>query len=182
MASTSTNKQPLLVDRPLFASVDLSERVISETSNGIDIAGSNSAILVVDCTKNDGAILDDIFSISRDVDEVQDSEGNTVIGYEVYLYMSRANDFLRNNEAYYVGGFISSDNPAGIEQFGDSPEILRPVPKVGSVNAEGQAVIGTYYRALYVMKGMALWAAAKKRNADDDGNRAPILIAQGGYF
>ena len=67
MASTSTNKQPLLVDRPLHAAVDLSERTISDTSNGVDIGGSNSAILVVDCTQNDGAIIDSIYSISRDI-------------------------------------------------------------------------------------------------------------------
>ena len=182
MASTSTNKQPLLVDRPLFASVDLSERIVSETSNGIDIGGSNSAILVLDCTKNDGAVIDDIYSYSRDADEVDGGADGMVIGYEVFLYMSTASDFLRNNEAYFVGSFTSADAAAGTKQWEGFPRTLRPVPKVGSVNAEGGEVIGTYFRCLYVPKGMALWAAAKKRNADDDGNRAPLLLVQGGFY
>ena len=180
MASTSTNKQPLLVDRPLFASVDLSERIVSETSNGIDIGGSNSAIILVDCTKNDGAVIDDIYSYSRDATEVDDPDGNKVIGYEVFLYMSVASDFLRNNEAYFVGSFTSADAAAGTKQWEGFPRTLRPVPKVGSTDDEN--VIGTYFRCLFIPRGMALWAAAKKRNAADDGNRAPLLLVQGGFF
>jgi len=174
MASTSTNKQPLLVDRPLHVAVDLSERTVSENSNGVDIGGSNSAILVVDCTQNDGAIIDSVYSFSRDI------QSPITQPYEIYLYLSTANDYLRNNQAYYVGGFISSADTLGVEEFDDASLILRPTPKVGSTSSD--QVIGTYYRATYVPKGMALWAAAKKQSVDDTANRAPLLHAQGGYF
>lgn len=179
MASTSTNKQPLLVDRPLRVAVDLSERTVEGTSNGIDIGGANSAALVIDCTQNDGAIIDDIISTSRDL------PAQLSLGYEIYMWLSVANDYLRNNQAYFIGGFSSGASPTEIERFGGNCNILRPVPKVGSVNQEGDPVEGTYYTALYVPKGMALWAAIKLQTdvwADDDGNRAPLLHVQGGYF
>ena len=187
MASTSTNKQPLLVDRPLWNSVDLSERLVAETSNGIDLNGANSCAVVVDCSKTDGAMLDDVYSISRDVDEVI-VDGENVSNYEIYLYISGATDVLRPAEAYFVGGWESDIQASGIKNFANMPKILRPTPKVGSVENETDTdggfgrVIGTYYRALYIPKGRVLWAGAKKRTADDDGKRAPLIIVQGGYF
>ena len=174
MASTSTNKQPLLVDRPLHVAVDLSERTISETSNGVDIGGSNSAILVIDCTTNDGAVLDDIYTISRDI------EAPITTPYDTFLYLSTANDYLRNNQAFVLGTWRSEELAMNMISWGNAPEILRPVPKVGSTSSSD--VVGTNYRALYVPKGMALWAAVKKQNANDTANRAPILHVQGGYF
>jgi hypothetical protein len=176
MASTSTNKQPLLVDRPLHVIADLSERTIADDSNGVDIGGSNSAALIIDCTQNDGAIIDTIYSISRDI------QAPITNPYEVFIYLSTANDYLRNNQAFVLGNFRSSVDTMGIVRWAQGPEILRPTPKVGSVNAADDPVDGTYYRGLYIPKGMALWAAVKKQSVSDTGNRAPLLHAQGGYF
>ena len=53
MASTATNKQPLLVDHVLHSVVDLSQHFISDTA----ITGTNSAALLVDSTSLDGAII-----------------------------------------------------------------------------------------------------------------------------
>jgi len=69
------------------------------------------------------------------------------------------------------------------------PEVLNPVPCVGS--EDDTDVIGTAFRALYVPRGMALWAAVvaqHKLNADtneieaDRALAAPLLAAQGGYY
>ena len=64
MASTSTNKQPLLVDRPLHEIVDLIGATV-EANSVVDIGGSNGAELLVDCTTNDGAILSEIYAVAR---------------------------------------------------------------------------------------------------------------------
>ena len=61
MASTSTNKQPLLVDRVLHYVVNLDTAI----NNGLDIVGTNTAALIVDATGSDGAILEDIYLIPR---------------------------------------------------------------------------------------------------------------------
>ena len=61
MAATSTNKQPLLVDRVLHYVRNL-DNAINTT---LDIVGINTAVLVVDAISSDGAILEDIYSIAR---------------------------------------------------------------------------------------------------------------------
>jgi len=47
MAATSTNKQPLLVDRVLHYVVDLNTAAVGS----IDVAGTNTALLIVDGTQ-----------------------------------------------------------------------------------------------------------------------------------
>jgi hypothetical protein len=61
MAATSTNKQPLLVDRVLHYVVNLDTAAVS----AIDMTGTNTAKLLVDGTTSDGAIIEDIYSIAR---------------------------------------------------------------------------------------------------------------------
>ena len=94
MASTSTNKQPLMQDRVLHEIADLTGSTIEEASR-IDITGSNSAAtLVLDCTQNDGAILSEIYAHLLELSP-------PFLYNRVPVYMSTANDFLRNSQAKY---------------------------------------------------------------------------------
>ena len=61
MAATSTNKQPLLVDRVLHYAINLDTSI----NDGMDIVGTNTASLIVDATTSDGAIIEDIYTIAR---------------------------------------------------------------------------------------------------------------------
>ena len=72
MASTSTNKQPLLVDNVLHNVVNIDQAI----NNGIDIVGTNTATLLVNAISSDGAIIEDIYAIAR---------GGTA--YDVNLYI-----------------------------------------------------------------------------------------------
>lgn len=74
MASTSTNKQPLLVDRPLLAVKDTSGLLVGTLPPNTGIDPANSAgVLLVDCLKNDGALIEHLWTRSREV---------TVMSYE----------------------------------------------------------------------------------------------------
>ena len=64
MATTATNKQPLLVDHVLHEVVDLAGATVGLNA-GIAINGGNSAALIVDSTSADGCIIEDIYSVSR---------------------------------------------------------------------------------------------------------------------
>lgn len=187
MASTSTNKQPLMQDRVLHEIVDLTGSTIEQGSR-VDVTGSNSAKLLLDCTQNDGAIIAEIYGIARATDTP----------YVVALYMSTANDFLRNSQASYigaweVGGTIPdmANDPSGDTlltsaaegervPFDEIPYVLSPVPGIGSEDSE--RVIGTQFRALYVPKGRTLWAAVNKQSPTDQAILAPLVGCQGGYF
>ena len=155
MAATSTNKQPLLVDRVLHYVVDLNTAAVA----AINVEGTNTAILIVDGTQQDGAIIEDIYTIAR---------GN--IGYDVNLYLSSANDYLRPNQAIFIGTFKSNAVKGKVLRWDDMPKSLAPVPQVGT---------DAYNRALYIPKGRSLWAARQGTGNVTDG---PILGCQGGWY
>jgi len=155
MAATSTNKQPLLVDNVLHYAINLD----TATNNGLDIAGTNTAVLLVDATSTDGAILEDIYTISR---------GN--VAYDINLYMSSANDYLRPNQAVLVGKFDNATTAGESKRWEDMPKSLAPVPQVGA---------DAYNRAFYVPRGRALWVA---RDSTVNVTDAPIIACQGGWY
>ena len=184
MASTSTNKQPLLVDRPLHVVVDLKNHTIADGAV-IDIGGTNSATLLVDCTKNDGATIDDVYTYAREI------ATPATEGYEVVLYLSSANDFLRPGQGMMCGIFVAGDALAEKIRWKNAPNIYSPTPKVGSIEVEyedalGETqpgdVIGTSFRGLYIPKGRALWGAVVQQSADDTAETAPLIGLQGGFF
>ena len=64
MAATSTNKQPLLVDHVLHEVVDLAGATVAQ-NGGVDIGGTNNAVLVIDSTQADGCIIESIYSLAQ---------------------------------------------------------------------------------------------------------------------
>ena len=174
-------------DRVLHEIVDLTGSTIEENSR-VDVTGSNSAKLVLDCTQNDGALIAEIYALCR----------ATPTPYTVCLYMSTANDFLRDSQAKFLGiweaGGTVPDldtDPSGDTLFDAAfegervpfdaiPYVLAPVPGQGSTDQE--RVIGTQFRGLYLPKGRTLWAAVNKQSPTDDASLAPLVGVQGGFF
>ena len=205
MASTSTNKQPLMQDRVLHEIVDLTNSTIAQNSR-IDIGGSNSAALVVDCTQNDGAVICELYTLGRATDINADDPPDPSLDQEPYVvnvYLSTANDFLRDSQARFVaawttGGTLGTaivDDDGNVDTsdplFGRTlegekvvcntlPYVLAPVPGVGS--EDDTEVVGTQFQALYIPKGYALWAAVNQQSATDSAVNAPLIGAMGGYF
>jgi hypothetical protein len=155
MAATSTNKQPLLVDRVLHYVLNL-DTAINST---IDIVGTNTAVPVINAVTSDGAIVEDIYSFSRG------SAAETI-----NLYLSDAADYLRPNEGILVGQFTSSASAGTVTRWTDMPFTLAPVPHVGNEARN---------RALYIPKGKALWAARESTAILTNG---PLLGCQGGWY
>ena len=155
MAATSTNKQPLLVDRVLHYVVDLNEAAVG----AINVIGTNTAALIVDATQSDGCILEDIYCISR-------SSASQIIN----LYMSSSFDYLRPTEGVFVGQFTSATTEGEVTHLETMPRILAPMPHTGT---EGQ------FQAFYLPKGKALWAGRQDIAIVNDG---PLLGVQGGWY
>lgn len=155
MAATSTNKQPLLVDRVLHNVIDLNTAAVA----AIDVAGTNTALLIVDGTNSDGCIIESIYAIARGTTE-----------YTINLYLSNASDYLRPTEGIFIGSFTSATTEGAVTTWDEMPKILAPMPHTGT---ESQ------FRALYIPKGRTLWAARQDTVVATDG---PILGAQGGWY
>ena len=155
MAATSTNKQPLLVDRVLHNVVDLNAAAVG----AINVIGTNTAALIVDGTQSDGCILEDIYCISR-----------STAAHKINLYLSTSFDYLRPNEGVFVGQLTSATTVGEIVHLETMPHILAPMPHTGT---ESQ------FRAFYIPKGKTLWAGREDIAIVNDG---PLLGVQGGWY
>lgn len=155
MASTSTNKQPLLVDRVLHNVVNLDNAAVG----AIDIGGTNTAELIVDATQSDGCIIEDVYCISR-----------STAPQTINLYLSTAFDYLRPNEGVFIGQLTSATTKGEVVSMENLPKVLAPMPHTGDV---------AQFRALYIPKGKALWAGREDIASVNDG---PLLGVQGGWY
>ena len=164
MAATSTNKQPLFIDRVLHYVVNLDDR----TNNGLDPQGGNTAALLVDAISSDGAIIEDIYLIARPTDPVNNA--TSAVAHTVNLYMSTQRDYLRPNESSFIGTITSATTAKEITHWEEMPRTLAPVPQVDDEK---------YNNALYIPKGYALWAA-REGSANISG--APLVGCQGGWY
>jgi len=162
MATTATNKQPLLVDRVLH-NVLASNLLTSGSATSLNIEGTNESAVLVDGSSNDGAIVEDLYVISRTASSTQ---------YKVLFYLSSSTDYLRPSEAYYIGQVESSATGGEVTSSASLPRILAPMPHTGD---ESQ------FRALYIPKGRVLWCTLQSAGPLNTSD-GPIIGAQGGYF
>ena len=154
MATTATNKQPLLVDRVLHEIVDTNLAY----NQGLDVVGTNSARLLINCIGTDGAIIEYIYAIARSTQE-----------YTLNFYLSSNNDYLRPTESLFIGSLTSATTAKAVTEF-DLPKCLTPVPHTGSESKN---------TALYLPSNKALWVA---RDGNVDVSDGPLVGAQGGYY
>ena len=161
MASTSTNKQPLLIDR-VFNNLITTNTLALGSDTDINIQGTNSAAVLVDCTANDGGIVEDLWLIQRKTDAA----------YTVLFYLSNAIDYLRAGEAVYLGQLTTEGAVGTYKSAATLPAVLAPVPQVGT-NSKNSA--------LYIPSGKALWTTLQIVTplGNNDG---PIVGAQGGFY
>jgi len=155
MASTSSNKQPLLIDHVLHEVINLDNRIIGQP----DVVGTNDAIQILNAISSDGVILESIYTISR-----------STTAYKVNLYFSSSSDYLRPIEGVYIGTVTAATTKGTVVEWEDAPKILAPFPQTGT---EAQ------FRALYVPKGVCLWAAVE---SESNVTEAPLLGVQGGWY
>lgn len=170
MASSSTNKQPLLIDRPLFAIASL--RDSTSPASGVEPGTGSSGVMLVDCTANDGAMIDSLWLIQRVDDDVT----------KVNLYISNSALSLGVTasggaaSAHFLGRFgFAAPQKAGATAQMALPRILAPVPHAGST-ADGEL---PQFRGLYLQRGLALWAAVNSATAIA---AAPNIACQGGFY
>lgn len=172
MSSSSTNKTPLLMDRPLL----VVRRLDATTSPvaTIDPGTSSNGVLLVDCTANDGALVEDVWLIQR-------VDGNTT---PVNLYLATNALLLGSTTtdgsagAWFVGrANFAGGQPPGSHVSFRLPKILAPVPHAGENNTVSDEI--PQFRGLRIAKGLALWAAAESASVVPD---APSIGAQGGYY
>ena len=174
MASTSTNKQPLLIDR-VFNEAVTTDGLVSGNSNIVtgssinyDITGSNAGKVLVNCITNDGGIVEDMYAISRGAVK------------KALFYLSSASDYLRAEQAVYIGSITTTATVGDYANVAALPRILAPVPHQGDLTGltAGNPLKN---QALYVPTGKALWVTIWGIAGQNTTN-CPIVGAQGGFY
>ena len=192
MASTSTNKQPLLVDRPLSVVKDTSGLLVGTLPPGTAVDPQTAAgVLLVDCTKNDGAVIEYTYTIARAIDfdsyaEDPNEDPSQVLqknGYLVNFYFCPSNTAFNPASAFYLGAVEAGVKEGQKVIWVDMPE-SRSSCCLGS--EPDDIAEPTYMRGLYVPKGQCLWAAAVQQylenDATDPASFTPLVGVQGGYY
>lgn len=162
MATTATNKQPLLVDR-VFHNVINSNSLTSGSDTSLDILGTNESAILLDCSTNDGGTVEDLYVISRSADAT---------AYTAVFYFSSSSDYLRPSEAVYVGKVESSTTLGEVTSSTELPKVMAPLPNTGS---------DAQIRGLYVPKGKVLWVSLQLAGPVNSSG-TPVIGAQGGYY
>ena len=161
MATTATNKQPLLVDR-VFHNVVKGNTLTSGSASSLNIEGTNESNILVDCTSSDGGLVEDLYVIAR-----------STTAFTALFFFSSSVDYLRPSEAVYLGQ-ITSSTTAGVHTSSTTlPKILAPLPHQGSA---------AQLKALYVPKGQALWCSLQLAGPHATPDNTPIIGAQGGFY
>lgn len=169
MSSSSTNKQPLLVDRPLL---QLRRLDATSTPGGVDPSTGTSGVMLVDCTSNDGALIESVFLVQR-------VAGNSV---PVNLYLSTSNQLLGSltdggtADSWFLAraGFDVGPDVGTTVEF-ELPRLLSPIPHGGAATSAEPV----QFRGLRLERGLALWASVDSSSAVPG---APLIGVQGGYY
>ena len=174
MASTSTNKQPLLIDR-VFNEAVTTDGLVSGSSNtatgsaiNYDITGTNAGKVLVNCISNDGGIVEDLYAISRGSEK------------KALFYLSSTADYLRAEQSVFIGSVSCTSTVGAYANVVALPRVLAPVPQQGNTAGltDGSPLRN---QALYVPTGKALWITIWGLSGQNATN-CPIVGAQGGFY
>ena len=185
MASTSTNKQPLMVDRPFFrgAKINNGTTVVSNPSNP-EFGELVQLVRVGDIPSEDGALVEDIFVVSAE--GYPNDGGVRSAAFGVYVYApnqaapSTSTSLLVSK--FEVG--LSGDTE-GLIQRVELPATVAPTPQTGDTNIVRPIEIGKS-EALYLEKGYILCVGYLGNGpAAVSGGLSPSgvsILAQGGFY
>lgn len=183
MSSTSTNKQPALIDRPFIrgARVTGSFPIVDEVNPSFN--GLLQLVRVGDLPSEDAALVEDIFLVSSE--KFPDTDARTA-AFGVYIYAP--NQAAPSTSAALLVSQIEvglSGITAGIPLHLELPFINAPQPKVADTSLGGAAAIGKM-EGLYLEKGYILaigYLGAGPGGTDGGlGASGVSVFAQGGFY
>ncbi len=179
MATSSTNKMPLLVDRPLFEIASLGEAAGLSSATHLNTPVGAGCKLLVDCSSGEGAVID---SLSVVITESSTTQAT------VLAFMSTATNaaLITNANTMPVAAVaIPGGNTLGQRLNVSLPPLSVPVPNLASP----AATMATYptetdkkNTGLYVPSGMLLYVGLSAALTAPSAATRVIACAQGGYF
>ena len=178
MATSSSNKMPLLVDRPLHAFATLGGTAGLTTEANFNTPSSAGVVQLVDCSVNDGAVIDSVSIIA--------TEASTT-AKKVLVFLSTAtsaSNVTAANTACVASAGITS-TAVGDRTNIALPPLTVPVPNLASP----AATMATYpteidkkNTGLYVPGGYSLYVGVSAVLTAPSAATRVQVFAQGGFF
>jgi hypothetical protein len=180
MSSSSTNKQPLLVDRPLhtFAILGASPCLSSPANFSSLVAGG--LLPLVDCSGNDGGVIDSLSIIANQA-------GTTAVSVLFYVSSSPTVFGITEANTALVASAVVGSTAAGERTNVLLPPLSVPVPNtLGAFTFDGSQVIDfdaiKKNTGLYIPAGVVLYVGISAAILAPTPLTKINVFAQGGLF
>lgn len=170
MATTSSNKMPLLVDRPLHSFATIGGTACLTTSTNFNTVTGGGCTLLVDCTGNDGAVIDSVSIIATEAS----TTASTVL---VFLSVATSSGGINASNTVCVASAAISSSSAGQRTNISLPALTVPVPSTTS-NAE----VDKKNTGIYVPSGGLIYVGVNAALTAPSTATRVHVFAQGGFF
>ena len=173
MSSSSTNKQPLLVDRPLHEWVPLGASAALSSPTNLSSLVAGGCFELVNCMDSDGAVVDSLSVVATQA-------GTTGVRVIAFLSTSPQSQGVSPLNTVAVASAVALSDQAGQRTNIALPPLSVPVPNLGGMSAPGETdKKGT---GLYVPKGQVMYVGLDRVITEPTPLNAVNVFAQGGYF
>tara|TARA_B100000287_G_scaffold214148_1_gene202109 strand:+ start:1096 stop:1632 length:537 start_codon:yes stop_codon:yes gene_type:complete len=178
MATSSSNKMPLLVDRPLHSFATLGGASALTDSANLNTPSPAGCVLLVDCSANDGAVIDSLSIIANEA---------SLTATNVLVFLSTATtatSITTANSAYVAGGAVTSVSKGDRTNI-SLPPLSIPVPNLASPAATVASYPNEVEKkntGLYVPSGALIYVGVDTAISSPSANSRVHVFAQGGFF
>jgi hypothetical protein len=178
MATSSSNKMPLLVDRPMHSFATIGGAAALTTATNFNTPAAAGCVVLVDCSSNDGAVIDSLSIVAL---EANTTARNVV----VFLSTATTATSVTAANSAYVGGAAIASSAVGTRTNIPLPPLSVPVPNLASPAATMAAYPSETDKkntGLYVPSGALIYVGVDQAIAAPSANTRVHVFAQGGFF
>ena len=173
MATSSSNKMPLLVDRPLHSFVTVGGAGALLTATDFNTPSGGGCTLLVDCLSNDGAVVDSISVIANEAN----TNPQPVL---VFLSIAGSSASITSANTVCVASATISSSAAGERTNIPLPPLCIPVPNLGADSSVSET--DKKNTGLYVPSGATLFVGVAAALTAPSSSTRVHVFAQGGFF
>jgi hypothetical protein len=173
VSSTSTNKQPLLVDRPLHRWATLGPTAaLTSNANYSTIVGGG-CVELVSCIDNDGAVIDSLSVVAMQA-------GTTAVVVLFFLSTSSTTFGITDANTSLVASVTVGSTTAGERTNVALPPLTVPVPSLGGQASPTET--SKKNTGLYIEKSQVLYVGLNTAILAPSPATKITVFAQGGNF
>ena len=178
MATSSSNKMPLLVDRPLHSFATVGGAAALTTATNFNTPSGGGCVLLVDCLGNDGAVVDSISIVANEA-------STTASKVLVFLSVAGSAASITSANTVCVASATIGSTAAGDRTNISLPALSVPVPNLASPAATVAAYPSETDKkntGLYVPSGATVYVGVSAALTAPSAATRVHIFAQGGFF